>query len=108
MKDNFSTTPYMSSNLREYNRIYKEVNDIYRDAASKFGLSNSVFDILYTICEVGEGCLQKDVCDATFIPKQTGKSFQNFKLKKLDKHFTLNNNVSRSFYENSIIRTFYL
>ena len=38
MKDNFSTTPYMSSNLREYNRIYKEVNDIYRDAASKFGL----------------------------------------------------------------------
>ena len=71
MKDNFSTTPYMSSNLREYNRIYKEVNDIYRDAASKFGLSNSVFDILYTICEVGEGCLQKDVCDATFIPKQT-------------------------------------
>ena len=63
MKDNFSTTPYMSSNLREYNRIYKEVNDIYRDAASKFGLSNSVFDILYTICEVGEGCLQKDVCD---------------------------------------------
>lgn len=32
MKDNFSTTPYMSSNLREYNRIYKEVNDIYRDA----------------------------------------------------------------------------
>lgn len=54
MKDNFSTTPYMSSNLREYNRIYKEVNDIYRDAASKFGLSNSVFDILYTICEVGK------------------------------------------------------
>ena len=74
MKDNFSTTPYMSSNLREYNRIYKEVNDIYRDAASKFGLSNSVFDILYTICEVGEGCLQKDVCDATFIPKQTVNS----------------------------------
>ena len=74
MKDNFSTTPYMSSNLREYNRIYKEVNDIYRDAASKFGLSNSVFDILYTICEVGEGCLQKDVCDATFIPTQTVNS----------------------------------
>ena len=37
MKDNFSTTPYMSSNLREYNRIYKEVNDIYRDAASTIG-----------------------------------------------------------------------
>lgn len=59
MKDNFSTTPYMSSNLREYNRIYKEVNDIYRDAASKFGLSNSVFDILYTICEVGRAACKK-------------------------------------------------
>ncbi len=59
----------MSSNLREYNRIYKEVNDIYRDAASKFGLSNSVFDILYTICEVGVHCLQKDVCQCYFHSK---------------------------------------
>ena len=48
MKDNFSTTPYMSSNLREYNRIYKEVNDIYRETAARFGLSNNAFDILYT------------------------------------------------------------
>lgn len=61
----------MSSNLREYNRIYKKVNDIYRETAARFGLSNSTFDILYTICEVGDGCLQRDVCDATFIPKQS-------------------------------------
>ena len=94
MKDNFSTTPYMSSNLREYNRIYKEVNDIYRDAASKFGLSNSVFDILYTICEVGEGCLQKDVCDATFIPKQT----VNSAIRKLEQegYLTLSNGKGHS------------
>ena len=72
--EHFVHTPYMSSNLREYNRIYKEVNDIYREIAAKFGLSNSTFDILYTICEVGDGCLQKDVCDATFIPKQTVNS----------------------------------
>ena len=94
MKDNFSTTPYMSSNLREYNRIYKEVNDIYRDAASKFGLSNSVFDILYTICEVGEGCLQKDVCDATFIPKPT----VNSAIRKLEQegYLTLSNGKGHS------------
>lgn len=94
MKDNFSTTPYMSSNLREYNRIYKEVNDIYRDAASKFGLSNSVFDILYTICEVGEDCLQKDVCDATFIPKQT----VNSAIRKLEQegYLTLSNGKGHS------------
>lgn len=28
MQNSTSVTPYMSSNLREYNRIYKEVNDI--------------------------------------------------------------------------------
>ena len=71
MQNSTSVAPYMSSNLREYNRIYKKVNDIYRETAARFGLSNSTFDILYTICEVGDGCLQRDVCDATFIPKQT-------------------------------------
>ena len=42
MKDNFSTTPYMSSNLREYNRIYKEVNDI-----TEMLLPNSGFPTAY-------------------------------------------------------------
>lgn len=93
-KEHFPTTPYMSSNLREYNRIYKEINNVYRDAATKFGLSNSVFDILYTICEVGDGCLQKDVCDATFIPKQT----VNSAIRKLEQkgYLTLSNGKGRS------------
>lgn len=38
MQNSTSVTPYMSSNLREYNRIYKEVNDIYRETAARFGL----------------------------------------------------------------------
>lgn len=37
MQNSTSVTPYMSSNLREYNRIYKEVNDIYRETATRFG-----------------------------------------------------------------------
>lgn len=94
MKENFSATPYMSSNLREYNRIYKEVNEIYRDVASRFGLSNSAFDILYTICEVGDGCLQRDVCDASFIPKQT----VNSSIRKLEQqeYITLSSGKGRS------------
>lgn len=94
MKEQFSTIPYMSSNLREYNRIYKEVNDIYRDAAAKFGLSNSAFDILYTICEMGDGCLQRDVCNATFIPKQT----VNSSIRKLEQsgYVTLSDGKGRS------------
>ena len=68
------------------------MNDIYRDAASKFGLSNSVFDILYTICEVGEGCLQKDVCDATLIPKQTVTGLRNYR----ERYLTLSNGKGHS------------
>lgn len=85
MQNSTSVTPYMSSNLREYNRIYKEVNDIYRETAARFGLSNSAFDILYTICEVG---------DATFIPKQTVHS----SIRKLEQegYLTLSSGKGRS------------
>lgn len=64
-------TPSMSKTLREYNRIFKAMNDVYRDAALKLGLSNSAFDILYAIYELGDDCLQRDICQTTFIPKQT-------------------------------------
>lgn len=94
MQNSTSVAPYMSSNLREYNRIYKKVNDIYRKTAARFGLSNSTFDILYTICEVGDGCLQRDVCDATFIPKQTVHS----SIRKLEQegYLTLSSGKGRS------------
>ena len=64
----------MSAQLREYNRIYKQFNDIYRDIAQQIGVSSSAFDIMYAICELGNGCQQKDICDASFIPKQTVNS----------------------------------
>lgn len=94
MKEHFSATPYMSSNLKEYNRIYKEVNDIYHEVAAKFGLSNSAFEILYTICEMGDGCLQRDVCEATFLPKQT----VNSSIRKLEQtgYVTLSDGKGRS------------
>ena len=50
---------YMSSYLCEFNRIFKEFNDIYHEVASRLGLSNSAFDIFYAICELGDGCLQE-------------------------------------------------
>ena len=94
MKKTTVSTPYMSSNLREYNRIYKEVNDIYHEITTKLGLSNSAFEILYTICEAGDGCLQRDVCNAALIPKQT----VNSSIRKLEKegYLTLSNGKGRS------------
>ena len=54
--------------------IYKEFNDVYREAATKVGLSLSGFDILYAICEMGDGCLQRDISQMCCIPKQTVNS----------------------------------
>lgn len=74
MNTNEEQQPYMSEKLIAFNRIYKEYNDIYHEAATRLGLSNSEFDILYAICELGDGCMQRDICQTTFIPKQTVNS----------------------------------
>lgn len=63
--------PEMSPALLESNKLFKEFNNIYHDAALKLGISNSSLDILYSICELGDGCLQRDISKSTFIPKQT-------------------------------------
>ena len=64
----------MSQGLITFNRIYKELDDVYRDMANKLGLSESAFDILYGICEMGDGCLQRDICRTSCLPKQTVNS----------------------------------
>lgn len=63
--------PELHPGMKEFNRIFKECNHIYHGIALKLGLSDSGFDILYTLCEIGDGCLQKDICDATMLSKQT-------------------------------------
>lgn len=64
-------TSELHPGMKEFNRIFKECNHIYHDIALKLGLSDSGFDILYTLCEIGDGCLQKDICDTTMLSKQT-------------------------------------
>lgn len=66
-----AAAPSMSAYLTEFNRNYKEVNELYHDTALHLELSDSAFDILYHLCENGDGCQQKDICAATCIPKQT-------------------------------------
>lgn len=57
--------------VQEINRLYKELNDMYHDISLKIGVSDSAFTILYIICELGDGCLQKDICYESFSNKQT-------------------------------------
>ena len=56
---------------REYNRLYRLSNELYHNVAVKMGLSDSAFDILYALDNLGDGCLQKDVCTASGLTKQT-------------------------------------
>lgn len=88
--------PYISNPLKEFNRIYKKTNEIYHDIALRLGLSDSAFDILYSISELGDGCLQKDICNATCIPKQTIHS----SIRQMEKsgYLTLSSGKERSMH----------
>ena len=88
--------PYISNPLKEFNRIYKKTNEIYHDIALRLGLSDSAFDILYSISELGDGCLQKDICNATCIPKQTIHS----SIRQMEKsgYLTLSSGKRRSMH----------
>lgn len=66
--------------LEEFNRLYREMDQIYHGLAVKAGLSDSAFIILYTIVELGEGCLQKDIAMWCSLSRQTvNSSIQNLK-----------------------------
>ena len=61
----------IDSILAEYTRLSKELSDLYHALAREAGLSDSALDILYALCVLGDGCLQRDVCELSFTSKQT-------------------------------------
>lgn len=56
---------------REYNNLFRLGNELYHNVAVKMGMSDSAFDILYALDDLGDGCLQKDVCATAGMTKQT-------------------------------------
>lgn len=60
----------MNTALKEYNRIFREINLIYQETAQSLGLSHSAFDIYYAICQLGDGCRQKDIADIPSFPNR--------------------------------------
>ena len=93
---NTDSTVLISKYLKEYNHIYKEANDIYHEIARKLQLSDSALDIFYTISEMGDNCLQRDICKASCMPKQT----VNSSIRKLqtDGYLTLSPGKGRSMH----------
>lgn len=65
----------------EYTYLAGEINALYHEAAVKMGISDSVMNILYVICEKGDQCLQSEISKLTGISRQT----INSAIRKLEK-----------------------
>lgn len=70
-----------SAPLKRLNHLQCETSVVYSEMSSVFGQSDSVMQILYTICDSGgESCLLRDICLLTGMHKQT----LNSALRKLE------------------------
>lgn len=71
----------MTSGLQhEINGVIDDMDNIYALAASKAGLSQSAFEILYALAVYGDGCTQKELCERCY----TGKQTINSSVKRLE------------------------
>ena len=64
----------ISQSMKRFNHLTGEIGAVYHAAALKLGLSDSVMQILYTICDCGDSCLLADICRLTGMAKQTVNS----------------------------------
>lgn len=61
-----------SASLKRLNHLQCEMSVVYHEMSLSVGQSDSVIQILYTICDSGgESCLLHDICNLTGLPKQT-------------------------------------
>ena len=66
---------------RQYTYLAGEINALYHEAAVKRGVSDSVQNILYVLCEKENRCLQSEISKLTGISRQT----INSAIRKLEK-----------------------
>ena len=69
-----------NSLIAQFNRIYNDYCSIYRNIAKHFGLSETVFWILYTLIDENKPITQSYLCGIIYLPKQT----INSALKKME------------------------
>ena len=67
--------------MKRFNHLLGEIEAVYHEMALKFGQSDSVMNILYTICDYGESCPLQEICRRSGISKQT----INSALRKLER-----------------------
>lgn len=57
--------------VQEYNRMYKELDDLYHEVALGIGMSDGELSALYAMSFLGDSCLQRDICREVYVSKQT-------------------------------------
>lgn len=81
----------MTKELKRLNQMFSEIGVVYHEAAWKLGLSDSAMSILYSICNLGDGCLLSDVVFYSGISKQT----INSALRKMEQEGVLRLEASK-------------
>lgn len=73
---------HQESEVKQFNRLYKELDDLYHEIALAVGLSDSAFAVMYVVGTLGDGCLQRDICRGAYVSKQTvNSSIRNLEKK---------------------------
>ena len=67
--------------FKEFNQILGNINAAYDEVCVKLGISDSEFDILYILCDLGDGCNQS----AIYKNSGLGKTTINSAIKKMEK-----------------------
>lgn len=72
----------ISDKVKYLNSMLCEIDNMYQSLLLNKGLSDSEYVVLFSILELGEGCLQKDIANNGYINKKT----TNSTIKKLEKN----------------------
>lgn len=62
---------HMTEEIKRFNHLTGEIEGLYHEAALRLGFSDSIMQILYTICCIGDGCPLSDICKLSGARKQT-------------------------------------
>lgn len=71
----------INDRLKQLNRMLCEIDSIYQSLLATKNVSDSEFVVMIAIMSLGEGCLQKDIAETSYMSKKT----INSTIKKLEK-----------------------
>lgn len=72
----------INEKVKYLNSMLCEIDNMYQSLLLNKGISDSEYVVLFSMLELGEGCLQKDIANNGYINKKT----TNSTIKKLEKN----------------------